>query len=273
MMSKKSSESEEYWINITTKGYQPKERMLRTIFKRLPKNPRCKLCYSPFDGIGGVAVRTLLGRRRSNYHPQICNACDLFAQKHPGGAEVDMAFLFADVRGSTALSEKMGNVAFSRLIDRFFRTTTDVMARSNAFIEKMMGDEVTGLFFPGMAGECYTGQAFETARKLLEATGHTDPGGPWVPVGIGVHAGRAYFGSVGSQDGLRNITVLGEAANMGARLASKASSGEIVISQAAREKTACTALPPLEPRRLELKGISDPVNAWTFQVEPEEVAP
>ncbi len=272
MMAEESYDPKTYWTNITTKGNHPEERMLREIFKRLPKNPRCKLCYTPFEGIGGLAVRTVFGRKRSNYNPQFCNACDLFAQKHPGGAEVDMAFLFADVRGSTALSKQLGTAEFSSLIDRFFRTSVDILARSSAFIEKMMGDEVTGLFFPGMSGQCYTGVAVRTALKLMEATGHTDPEGPWVPVGIGMHAGRAYFGSVGSQDGVRNITVLGEAANMGARLASKASQGEIVISTAAREKAGCSDMPELQRRELELKGISDLVEAWVFKVAPEKVA-
>ncbi len=271
-MSKDSQKPEDYWRNIVTQGYQPSERMMRTIFKHLPKSPRCKLCFSPFEGIGGVIVRTVTGRRPSNYHPEICNACDLFAQKHPGGAEVDMALLFADVRGSTALSERMGNTEFSRLIDRFFQTATDVLARSSAFIEKMMGDEVTGLFFPGIVGEGYVARAYDTARKLLEATGHNDPHGPWVPVGVGVHTGRAYFGSVGSQEGLRNITVLGEAANMGARLASHAQVGEILMSEEVLEQAGLTDRSGLEPRRLELKGFSQPVTTWVFKISSEKIS-
>ncbi len=268
MMAKDSYDPKAYWTNITTKGYHPEEQLLREIFKRLPRNPRCRLCYTPFEGIGGLAVRTVFGRKRSNYNPQFCNACDLFAQKHPGGAEVDMAFLFADVRGSTALSEKMGNVEFSRLIDRFYRTATNVLARSNAFIEKMMGDEVTGLFFPGIAGECYTDRALNSARELLLATGHADPGGPWVPLGIGVHSGRAFFGSVGSEEGLRMITVLGEAANMSARLTSKAAAGEILVSKAAMD-AACEDRQGLEHRCLELKGIREPVDAWVIHLARE----
>ncbi|TGV15595.1 hypothetical protein EN786_36875, partial [Mesorhizobium sp. M4B.F.Ca.ET.143.01.1.1] len=62
--------------------------------------------------------------------------------------------------------------------------------------------------------------------RLLSATGHGEPGepgGPWLPIGIGVHSGTAYVGSVG--DGLvADFTAMGDAVNVAARLRRKASS-------------------------------------------------
>ncbi len=65
-----------------------------------------------------------------------------------GGAEVDIAVLFADVRGSTGLGERMGATAFAALLYRFYRTATDGLLAHNAVIDKMVGDEVMALFFP-----------------------------------------------------------------------------------------------------------------------------
>jgi adenylate cyclase len=45
------------------------------------------------------------------------------ASRYPGGAEIELAMVFADVRGSTALAEKLGAREFSRLIVRFFGWT------------------------------------------------------------------------------------------------------------------------------------------------------
>lgn len=202
-------------------------------------------------------MRSLLNRTRSNYNPLICNACELYAEKYPGGTEIDLAFLFADVRGSTALSEKLGNAEFSRLIDRFFSVSTDVLARSDSFIEKMMGDEVTGLYFPGLAGAGYVRRAVDAALELIKLTEG------WIPVGVGVHSGRAYFGSVGKKEGIRNLTVLGEAANMGARLASKAGPGEVLVSEPAA-LAAGLEIQAYEHRELELKGLSGAVGAWVL---------
>jgi class 3 adenylate cyclase len=79
-----------------------------------------------------------------------------------------------------------------------------------------------------------------------------------IPVGIGVHTGVAYFGAMGSAGGLVNIAAIGEEVNTAARLASKASAGEIVISEKAL-KEARIEHHSLESRSLELKGISEPV--------------
>src|SRR6476619_7455915 len=57
-----------------------------------------------------------------------------------------------------------------------------------------------------------------------------------IPVGIGVHAGVAYFGAMGSSDGLVDISAIGEEVNTAARIASKAAAGEILLSEAALER-------------------------------------
>ncbi len=258
-------DSKDYWKEVALHGYPRQVKFVYSILRRIPKNPRCKYCFSPFDGFGGFIMDKLFDRGPSMYNPQLCNYCEKYVEKHPGGAEVDMALLFADVRGSTALSEKMGNVEFSRLIDRFYRTATDILASKDAFIEKIIGDEVTGLFFPGQVGDCYAGVAVDAARELLDATGHKEKNGPWIPVGIGIHAGKAYFGTVGTTEGMSTVTVLGEAANLAARLASKARTGEILVSEEAT-RTACQNFDALEQRRLELKGLSDQASVRVVRV-------
>ena len=83
------------------------EKRLYRFLNILPREPRCKVCHAPFQGFGGVVVSALYGRRQSSLNPHFCNMCEDFAQKFPGGSEVEMSMLFVDVRGSTALSEKM----------------------------------------------------------------------------------------------------------------------------------------------------------------------
>jgi adenylate cyclase len=166
--------------------------------------------------------------------------------------------LFIDVRGSTPLAEHMTTAEFSRLINRFFKVSTDILVRTDALIDKLVGDQVTGLYVPGLAGPAHAQRAITAAQSILRATGHTDPGGPWIPLGAGVHTGTAYVGSVGSADGTIDITVLGDAANTAARLASSARQGEILISQTAYA-SAGQSLGDLDQRALRLKGKSESV--------------
>ena len=80
-----------------------------------------------------------------------------------------------------------------------------------------------------------------------------------IPVGIGVHAGIAYFGAMGAADGLTEISAIGDEVNLAARLASKAAPGEIIVSEQAL-KAADIDDSGLEARSLELKGISQSIH-------------
>jgi adenylate cyclase len=247
-----------YWRYLGPLKY----RDFRTLMRWLPKDPRCRICYSPFSGVGGTLVKLALGRERSVLNPSMCNICDKFAREYRGGAEVEISMLFADVRGSTTLAEGIAPIEFSRLIDRFYRAVTDILVESDAWIEKMIGDEVTGLFIPGFAGSQHARLAVEAAQAILRATGHDRPEGAWIPVGVGVHTGTAFVGAVGKEGGMIDITALGDAVNTAARLAANAGPGEILVSEQAWNASGLGSglgAEGAEVRQLQLKGRSEPV--------------
>ena len=262
------AEIEAGWRSFLELGEFKSEVRQRRLFRHLPSEPRCKFCNAPFHGPGGVLCRALLNKGQSNMNPRMCNICERFASANLGGAEIELSMLFADVRGSTTLAEQMGNADFSRLISRFYRVSTDVMVHSDALVDKLIGDEVTALYVPGFAGPDHARIAIEAAKELLTATGHTDSNGPWVPVGAGVHTGEAFVGAVGSEQGLTDITTLGDAPNTAARLAGSAATGEIVVSDDAAQ-AANLDISDLEARSLELKGKSNPVAVHVIKVQSE----
>lgn len=182
-----------------------------------------------------------------------------FCQKYPGGAELEISMLFADVRGSTQLAEKMRAAEFGRLMNRFYREATDILVKTDAFIDKFVGDEVIGLYFPLFAGKTHSQAAIQAAQALLRVTQHK------IPIGIGVHTGIAYVGTVSGVEGtISDITALGDNVNITARLASKASAGEALISHAAYE-AAGPNLGVLEQRQTELKGKNEPFKVWVMK--------
>lgn len=241
--------------------YQSKR--FRALYHRLPDNPRCRLCHAPFNGLGGTVMRQLFGFAPSRMNPQVCNLCEQFVHKFKGGAEIEVSVLFADVRGSTQLAENMNPTDFSRLINRFYNAATKVLYNTNAMVEKLIGDAVTGFYVPGVAGPDHAQTAVSAAREILAATGHHLPSGPWVPVGIGVHTGLAYVGAVISDSGVADIAVFGDTPNIGARLAAQASTGEIHISQATAQ-AAGLAASGAEIRHQTLKGRTEPVDVWVL---------
>ena len=241
-----------WWFWFTTNAFAVDKR-LRRLFRMLPHDPRCKFCNAPFQGVGGIIVRSLFGKERSDLNPRICNLCEQAAREFPGGAEVEMSMLFIDVRGSTALSEKMSATEFSRLINRFYTGATKVIIEEDGLVEKLAGDAVAAFWGAGFAGTDYVRRTIKVAQNLSRLMSQED-----IPVGIGVHSGVAYFGAVGAADGLTDISAIGDEVNTAARLASMAAAGEIIVSEQAI-KLAGLDVHELESRRLELKGISEPV--------------
>ena len=229
------------------------EKRIHRMLRLLPHEPRCKFCNAPFQGIGSIIVRAVYGKKQSSLNPRFCSVCEDFAGKFPGGAEVEMSMLFADVRGSTALSEQMSPMDFSRLINRFYVDSTNAIVEEDGLVEKLAGDAVAAFWGAGFAGQDYVQRTLKAAQNILRRMARQQ-----IPVGIGVHSGIAYFGAMGTAEGLMDISAIGDEVNTAARLASKAAAGEIVVSEQALRKAGMDG-GELESRSLELKGISEPI--------------
>jgi len=268
-MSAEKSQQDDFiektWHDILTYGESSKEKRYRRIFRMFPAKKKCKWCDLPFDHPLSPLIHLIFNKHPAKYNPQFCNICDTFAQKFQGGAEVELSMVFADIRGSTSLAERMSITEFKNLIDRFYQVTTEIFIRSDALIDKLVGDEVTAFFVPGMAGTDYASRAVHAAKEILVKTGHQDAQGPWAPVGIGVHTGVAFVGAVGSSDGMVDVTALGDAVNTAARLASQAQAGEILVSEQTVQAAHLDA-GSLEKRSLALKGKSEPFDVRVLRI-------
>lgn len=251
------AENEEVWRALLVDG-NPVMDKAKAIFEALPTDPRCMFCHSPFQGLGG-RFTALIGRGQSHEDPRMCTSCINFGRKHPGGAHIELAMVFADIRGSTPLAERLGDRDFSDLINRFFQVSSQVLINAGALLGRLAGDQAIGFFVPGIAGAAYARAAVQGAQELLAATGHHDPDGPWVPIGAGVHAGHGYMGLVGAPGMALEMTALGDDINVGARLADLAGTGEILASLEACQLAGVT-VDDLEHRRLTVKGKNEPIE-------------
>jgi adenylate cyclase len=258
-----SEGTEEFWRDFLTKGHRV-ENALREVLKLIPHDPRCRLCAAPFAGAGGQIMR-LIGKRQSDKNPNWCGTCFKFMEKHHGGAEIECTLLFADVRGSTALAEQIPAGEFRELLERYYDTAAKTVFENDGIVDKFVGDELVAMFFPLLTGDDHAKCGLAAARALLEATGHADPDGPWVPVGAGLHTGNPWVGAVG--EGVHvTITALGDAVNTAARLASAAGAGEILLTTAAAQAAGLEK--DLERRALELKGKQEVVDVVSLTVSP-----
>lgn len=250
----KEDGNEELWHTIFAVGH-PDLSKQQSFHGKLPKDPRCRLCNAPFSGLGGLYMR-FRGKKESSRNKHYCNACDGFLETFPGGAEVEMSLLFADIRSSTAYAEKAGPQAASARVNRFLDAATQTITDNDGFILAFYGDCIVAVWPPGFVGPDHAGKALETAKALSRTIG---TGADSIPVGVGVHSGEVYIGTVQAAQGLfRDVSVFGLNVNITARLAAAAGAGEAIASQALAERAGATDQ-AFEAH--DLKGISDPVMA------------
>jgi adenylate cyclase len=242
------------WAKVLTEGHAPLVRA-RRVFRYLPSAPRCKLCNNPFGGpIGRVLAAA--GYSPSRKNPNLCTrCCDVLPA---GGAEVDVAILFADVRGSTALSQLGAATDFAALLNRFYLTATQTLLRHDAVIDKLIGDEIMAFFVRGISGPQYRRRAVQAGRELLTAVGYGSEAGPWLELGVAVNAGIAYVGNVGSS--VVDFTALGDPVNVSARMQQHAAGGELLVASGVADELMANSA----RRALNLRGHEQPIDAFVL---------
>lgn len=242
------------WQKVLTDGHANLVRA-RRLFRYLPSAPRCKVCNNPFGGPAG-RVLAAAGFSPSRKNPNLCSrCCDALP---PGGAEVDVAVLFADVRGSTAIGKRGTAADFATLLNRFYGVATQTLLRSDAVIDKLIGDEVMAFFVRGISGPHYRSRAVQAGLELLGAVGYGGDDEPWLELGVAVNAGVAYVGNVGGA--VVDFTALGDPVNITARMQQHAAGGEMLVAAGVADELMATI-----PRRaLQLRGHMRSIDAFVL---------
>jgi adenylate cyclase len=254
-------EEVDHWRALLT-GEDPGLKSLRRRMKLVPNGPRCKVCAAPFHGPGRILTR-LMFHGQSVVNPTMCQLCFRQLSDHPGGAEVDISIVFADIRGSTALAESIGAVAFRGALQRFYGIATKAIEHHGGYIDKYLGDGVMALFIPVMAGEAHAARALAAGLELVASVEHSSLPGSGVRVGAGVHHGSAFVGVLGSGEKL-DFSALGDAVNVAARLGAIAGPGEVIASRDAWAAAGRDSGGG-ETRRVELTGRHEPLDVVVVQ--------
>src|SRR5436309_1393342 len=151
-------------------------RLGRRVFALFPGRPRCKVCNAPYGGPVTWPFRAL-GYRPSKRTPHVCARCLEWAPE--GGAIVPISVLFADVRNYTTLTRLLSPHEVPALLNRFYDVASRVLLKQEGVLGQIAGDQVMGLFVPGLSGRDYQSKAVAAAAGLLDAGGHRTTGRPW----------------------------------------------------------------------------------------------
>ena len=160
------------------------------------------------------------------------------------GADGQVAILFSDIEGSTALNHELGDRGWVQLLSKHDAIVTRAVGRHDGYVVKSQGDGF-------MVAFADAGSAVSAAADVQRRIARVRPGSrlAGVAVRIGVHHGSAVH---------RDGDLFGRNVAYAARVAAQAEGGEVLVSDAVLEAlTADDAEPPtvLESREAELKGV------------------
>jgi adenylate cyclase len=156
-----------------------------------------------------------------------------------GGEEREVAALFVDIVGSTALALALPPTEVVRVLNRFFRVVVEVTEVEGGLVNKFEGDAALCVFGAPVACDDPAADALRTARNLAARLARELPE---VDYGIGVSAGVAVAGNVGAESRLE-YTVIGDPVNEAARLAelAKQRPERVLASSAALDRAEAEA--------------------------------
>ena len=240
-------------------------RLLRRLFALAPGQPRCKFCNAPYGGPITLPFR-LMGYRPSSKTPHVCLRCLEWAPE--GGTVVPISVLFADVRNYHKL-QSLSHGEVPALVRQFYDLASRVLLRHEGVLGQIAGDQLMGLFVPGLSGRDYTHKAVAAAAALLEGVGYGTLDGPWIQIGIGIATGEEFCGNVGG-GGFKDFTAVGEVTNAAVGLTSRAVAGEVLVDEATR-----TATPQFSfagGDTVMFKGASQPVDTHRLALEAPSVS-
>ena len=152
-----------------------------------------------------------------------------------GGEEREIAVLFVDVRGFTAISEKLKPTEVVEILNSYLTLIADCILRSGGTLDKFIGDAAMAFWGAPVKQEDYVLRAARAAMDMVAGAGELSRElerrfGQTVSFGIGIHMGKAVVGNVGSAKRM-DYTAIGDTVNTASRLEANAPRETVYISR------------------------------------------
>lgn len=158
-----------------------------------------------------------------------------------GGARQPVVVLFSDIRSFTAIAESLAPTAMAAQLNEYFEAMVAIVFKHDGALDKFIGDALMAYWGAPESSESDATRAVTAAvemqRVMVELNSRWQlEGRPQLRAGIGVHAGDAFVGNVGSPRRME-FTLIGDTVNVANRLCSLAQSGEILVSELVANST------------------------------------
>jgi adenylate cyclase len=179
-----------------------------------------------------------------------------------GGVRREVTVFFSDIRGFTAMSEKMSPEAVVDTLNRYLGIIIDCILANGGMINKFAGDSIMAIWNAPEDQPDHSLLAVKAALEAQQAAAKLPVGAdePKVQFGIGINTGPALAGSIGTE-GRAEYTVIGDTVNLASRICSGTPGGQVWIGSLTYEQVKTVAetveLPPQS-----FKGKAEPVKVY-----------
>ena len=176
-----------------------------------------------------------------------------------------MSVVFVDVRGFTAMSERLSPAEVVQHLNRFYGLAAQVVFDQDGTLDKLVGDQVMAFFGAPFRSDNHPGRAIRAALDIVTAVEEMAGDGTSLHVGGGVGTGEVFMGNVAEGE-MKDFTIIGDVVNTTARLQGAAAAGEVLVMEESYSLVA-DQFPSAPQRTLELKGKDAPVIARVLRAE------
>ena len=199
-----------------------------------------------------------------------------------GGEMRDMTLMFCDVRGFTAISERLDPQGLTHLMNGFLTPMTGIVLDHRGTIDKYIGDCLMAFWnaplddpeharHGAVAALRMAAAIPEINRRLAADAAANGREVPPIAVGIGLNTGPCCVGNMGSEQRF-DYSALGDAVNLASRLEAQSKTYGVTIVVANDTLTAVPELAALELDLIRVKGKARPVRIFTVLGESDLAA-
>ena len=181
-----------------------------------------------------------------------------------GGELRDLTILFSDIRGFTGLSEKLQPDELTELLNSFLTPMTDVLLRSDATIDKYMGDAIMAFWNAPLDIADHPRKACLATLEMLAGLDRLNrERGSDLRIGIGLNSGDTCVGNLGSAQRF-SYSAIGDSVNLASRVEglTKGYGVAVLVTEATRARAADLAF--LEVDLVRVVGRAEPVPVHTL---------
>ena len=179
-----------------------------------------------------------------------------------GGEKREVTLLMSDLRGFTALVERMDPAEVVSIMNHYLTAMIDLIQHHGGTVDEIIGDAILVLFGAPLAMENAPVRAVRCALEMqaaMKGVNEINSGNGWpaLEMGIALHTGNVVVGNIGSTRRSK-YAVVGQAVNLTARIESFTVGGQVLVSPALIE-AAGRGLLLGEEVKVHGKGMTEPL--------------